>query len=78
METTNGMSAADMAAIMNNQGANSWSNNPFMYLIWLAWMGNNGGLFGGGNAQGQQNIETNAKLNQLSQNATLIAALKTT
>lgn len=34
-------------ALMNNQ--NNWMNNPFMYLIWLAFFGENG--FGKGNNQ---------------------------
>lgn len=33
--------ALTTAALMNG-GCNSWSNNPFMYLIWLAFFGGNG------------------------------------
>jgi len=60
----NVMSAADYAALSNGGGCNNWMNNPFMYLIWLAWMGNGNFGFGGNNAQA---VETNAKLNSLSQ-----------
>lgn len=35
---------AEMMALMNG---NNWNNNPFMYLIWLAFFGGNG--FGWGN-----------------------------
>lgn len=63
----NSMSAADYAAIMNgNGGYNNFMNNPFFYLIWLAYMGN-GGFGGFGNNAGAQAVETNAKLNALSQ-----------
>lgn len=37
-----GNNCAEMMALMNN---NNWANNPFMYLIWLAFFGGNG--FGG-------------------------------
>jgi hypothetical protein len=30
---------AETMALMNN---NNWMNNPFMYLIWLAFFGGNG------------------------------------
>lgn len=42
-ETT--MSPADVMAMMNNNG--NWNNNPFLWLIFLAMMGN--GNFGWGN-----------------------------
>jgi hypothetical protein len=35
---------AELMALMNG---NNWNNNPFMYLIWLAFFGGNG--FGWGN-----------------------------
>lgn len=38
---------AEMMAMMNGQ--NNWMNNPFMYLIWLAFFGGNG--FGRNNNQ---------------------------
>ena len=37
-------SLADIAAA-NNGGNEAWMNNPFIYLVWLALLGN-GGLFG--------------------------------
>ena len=47
---------AETMALMNN---NNWSNNPFMYLIWLAFFGNNG--FGNKN----QDSEVLSRLNNL-------------
>ena len=44
-----GLSAADVMALArgsDNDSAN-WMNNPFIYLVWLALLGN-GGIFGGG------------------------------
>lgn len=43
----NNLSYADFAAMQGNNGANMW-NNPFMYLLWLMFFGNNNG-FGFGN-----------------------------
>lgn len=44
---TEGLSAADVLALSGNE--NSWTNNPFIYLVWLALLGGNGnGWFGGG------------------------------
>ena len=37
-------SLADIAAA-NNGGNEAWMNNPFIYLVWLALLGN-GGFFG--------------------------------
>lgn len=39
-----GTDAATMAALFSKNNQNAW-DNPFIWLIWLAWMGN-GGLFG--------------------------------
>lgn len=39
------MSPTDLMAIMNNGGNAAWNNNPFLWLIFLAMMGN--GNFGG-------------------------------
>ena len=39
------LSLADVAA-MNGNANESWMNNPFIYLVWLALLGN-GGIFGG-------------------------------
>lgn len=45
----NNLSYADFAAMQGNNGANGMWNNPFMYLIWLAWF-NGGNGFGGNRA----------------------------
>ena len=46
-----GLSAADVMAMTKDSGS-EWMNNPFIYLVWLALLGNGGfGGFGGG-AQG--------------------------
>ena len=58
----NGMSAADMAAIMNNGNGGGMWNNPFFYLLFLAYM-NNGGF--GGNGNGAQGVEMMNKLNDI-------------
>lgn len=56
-------SCGEMMALMNNN--NNWMNNPFMYLIWLAFFGQNGFGFGGNNnnagqiAQLQDTVNTN-------------------
>ena len=42
---------AEMMALMNG---NNWNNNPFMYLIWLAFFGGNG--FGWGNRNDSSQI----------------------
>ena len=41
-----GLSAADIMAMTKDDGQNNWINNPFIYLVWLALLGGNGGLFG--------------------------------
>ena len=49
----NNLSYADFAAMTgNNNGANAMWNNPFMYLIWLAWFGGGNGFGFGGNRAG--------------------------
>lgn len=44
-----GLSAADIMAMTKDDGQNNWMNNPFIYLVWLALLGGNGGLFGRNN-----------------------------
>ena len=39
------LSPADIMA-MNGNNNEAWMNNPFIYLVWLALLGN-GGIFGG-------------------------------
>ena len=41
-----GLSAGDILALTKNNENESWMNNPFIYLVWLALLGN-GGIFGG-------------------------------
>ena len=41
------LSLADIAAVNGSNGMEQWMNNPFIYLVWLAVLGN-GGLFGRG------------------------------
>lgn len=43
----NGLSAADIMALTRdgNGNNNGWTDNPFIYLVWLALLGN-GGIFG--------------------------------
>ena len=45
----NNLSYADFAAMSGNNGVNGMWNNPFMYLIWLAWFGGGNGFGFGGN-----------------------------
>lgn len=60
----NNLSYADFAAMSGNNGVNGMWNNPFMYLIWLAWFGggngfgfgNNGNAQAAANAAGIQNL----------------------
>lgn len=36
MMGTDGLSAGDILALTRDQdGANNWSNNPFIYLVWV-------------------------------------------
>lgn len=62
METT-GISLGDAMNLCNqNGGYNNWANNPFMYLIWLAWMGNNGfGGFGNNRAIGEMATQSDVR-----------------
>lgn len=42
-----GLSAGDILALTRDgDGMNNWANNPFIYLVWLALLGGNGGFFG--------------------------------
>lgn len=45
---TEGLSAGDILALTkdNDNGMNNAWNNPFIYLVWLALLGGDGGLFG--------------------------------
>ena len=56
------LSPADIVA-MNGGGVNEWMNNPFIYLVWLALLGNNGGIFGNrGGAEALQGAITRSDL----------------
>lgn len=52
MMGTEGLSAGDILALTkdNDNGMSGAWNNPFIYLVWLALLGGNGGLFGNRNA----------------------------
>lgn len=58
---TEGLSAADVMAL-TKEGDNGWTNNPFIYLVWLALLGG-GGLWGGnGRTSELQNAITRSDL----------------
>lgn len=61
----NNLSYADFAAMQGNNGNSMW-NNPFMYLLWLMFFGNNGFGFGGNRATDQQTIANAASIQNLS------------
>ena len=45
-----GLSAGDILALTRDgDSMNNWVNNPFIYLVWLALLGGNGGFFGNRN-----------------------------
>ena len=45
-----GLSAGDILALTRDgDDMNNWANNPFIYLVWLALLGGNGGFFGNRN-----------------------------
>ena len=48
---TDSLSAADIMAMTKDSGS-EWMNNPFIYLVWLALLGNGGILGAGGTRQG--------------------------
>ena len=43
---TEGLSAADVLALTKENDNGMMWNNPFIYLVWLALLGGNGGFFG--------------------------------
>lgn len=68
-----------MAAMMGGGfGANQWMNNPFAYMMMMAWMRNFGGAWGEGYGQNAQNVEVQSQLQAIrtqlqdNQNATLL------
>lgn len=55
------LSAGDILALNGND--NAWTNNPFIYLVWLAILGGgNGGWFGGGNNNATRDLITSTDL----------------
>ena len=63
----NNLSYADFAAMSGNNGVNGMWNNPFMYLIWLAWFGGGNGFgFNRGGASDQQALVNGAAIQNLS------------
>lgn len=54
------LTPADIIAM--NGGNNDWQNNPFIYLVWLALLGGNGGLLGGRNDAAVQGALTRSDL----------------
>jgi hypothetical protein len=57
---SNELTPADVIA-MNGNNANEWMNNPFIYLVWLALLGN-GGIFGGNRGAELQGTITRSDL----------------
>lgn len=49
------LSPADIMA-MNGNNNEAWMNNPFIYLVWLALLGN-GGIFGNRNGYGDAAVQ---------------------
>lgn len=57
-----GLTAADVMALTKDSG-DSWMNNPFIYLVWLALLGNGGlGGFGGRDSAALQGAVTRSDL----------------
>ena len=59
------MDAMGMAAMMNG-GCNSWNNNPFIWLVFMALFGNGG--FGWGNRGAMQTGQFDSLRNQIADN----------
>ena len=59
------MDAMGMAAMMNG-GCNSWNNNPFIWLVFMALFGNGG--FGWGNRGAMQTEQFDSLRNQIADN----------
>lgn len=58
-----GLSAGDILALTRDQDGmgNAW-NNPFIYLVWLALLGGNGGLFGNRDSNALQGALTRSDM----------------
>lgn len=58
-----GLSAGDILALTRDQdGMNNAWNNPFIYLVWLALLGGNGGLFGNRDSNALQGALTRSDM----------------
>jgi hypothetical protein len=57
--------ATELMALMNG---NNWNNNPFIYLIWLAFFGGNGFGWGNKNNDASQINEVSRQVATLSDN----------
>jgi hypothetical protein len=55
------LTPADVMAMNGGNAANEWMNNPFIYLVWLALLGN-GGIFGGNRGADLQGTITRSDL----------------
>lgn len=64
MMGTEGLSAGDILALTkdNDNGMSGAWNNPFIYLVWLALLGGDGGLFGRRNDAAVQGALTRSDL----------------
>jgi hypothetical protein len=70
------LSAADVMALTNGNGNDNWQNNPFIYLVWLAVLGN-GGIFGNRGADAAtQGAITRADLNDGFANAEIQSGIR--
>ena len=56
-----GLTAGDILALTKSNESEGWMNNPFIYLVWLALLGN-GGFFGGNRASELQGTITRSDL----------------
>ena len=68
------LSAADVMALTN--GNDNWQNNPFIYLVWLAVLGNGGILGHRGADAGTQGAITRADLNDGVANAEIQSGIR--
>ena len=58
-----GLSAGDILALTRDQdGMNNAWDNPFIYLVWLALLGGNGGLFGNRDSNALQGALTRSDM----------------
>ena len=73
------LTLADIAAVNGNNGMENWMNNPFIYLVWLAVLGNGspfGNRFGAGADPAVQGALTRSDLFEGFNNQDLNAQLR--